>query len=114
MVSMRATPPPVPVLKSSDNEQQTFTIFEGGFFGNLFGPEPVAYTCRGVRTPTQSSDPILQDRVCTQETEETTAEGTPVTLCDFLVTGRCEDPTSLTVDGTSYAEVIFVYLKPTK
>lgn len=114
MVSMRATPPPVTALEADADEQQTYTIFEGGFFGNLFLPEPVAYTCRGARTPTQTRDPILQDRVCTQETGETTAAGTPVTRCDFLVTGRCEDPTSVTVAGTSYAEVIFVYLKPTK
>jgi hypothetical protein len=50
--------------------------------------------------------------VCTQETGETTAEGMPLTVCQFLVTGRCEDPRSLTVDGLYYPEVIFVYLKP--
>ena len=31
LVSMRATTPPVPVLEASDEEQQTFSIFEGGF-----------------------------------------------------------------------------------
>jgi hypothetical protein len=114
LVSMRATPPPVPALESSDAEQQTFTIFEGGFFGNLFLPEPVAYTCRGARPPAHARDPILQDRVCTQETGATTAQGRPVTVCQFLVTGRCEDPASVTVDGTSYAEVIFTYLPPSR
>ena|SRR5256885_1958682 len=29
LVSMRATPPPVPALEASDDEQQTCTIFEG-------------------------------------------------------------------------------------
>jgi hypothetical protein len=112
LVSMRATPPPVPALEVPDDEQQAFTIFEGGFFGNLFLPEPVAYTCRGARTPVQAGDPILQDRVCTQETGETTADGVPVTVCHFLLTGPCEDPLSFTVNGTYYSEVIFVYLKP--
>jgi len=111
-VSMRATLPPVPALEADDDEKQTFSIFEGGFFGNLFLPEPVAYTCRGERTPAQARDPILQDRVCTQVPEETTAEAKPITYCRFLVTGRCEDATSLTVDGTPYAEVIFTYLRP--
>jgi len=111
-VSMRATPPPVPAFEADDDEQQTYTIFEGGFFGNLFLPQPVAYTCQGMRTPAQAQDPILQDRVCTQETGETTAEGTPITYCHFLVTGHCEEPASLTVDGTPYAEVIFTYLRP--
>jgi len=111
-VSMRATPPPVPAFEADDDEQQTYTIFEGGFFGNLFLPQPVAYTCQGMRTPAQAQDPILQDRVCTQETGETTAEGIPITYCHFLVTGHCEEPASSTVDGTPYAEVIFTYLRP--
>jgi hypothetical protein len=113
-VSMRATPPPVPAFEASDDERQTFTIFEGGFFGNLFAPAPVAYTCRGMRSPAQASDPILRDRVCTQETGETSAEGMPLTVCHFLLTGRCEDPVSFTADSTYYSEVIFVYLKPSK
>jgi hypothetical protein len=111
-VSMRATPPPVPGLEASDDEQQTFSIFEGGFFGNLFSPAPVAYTCRGERTPAQEGDPILQDRICTQETGATTADGKPITYCRFILTGRCEDASSFTADGTHYAEVIFTYLRP--
>ena len=112
MVSMRATPPPVPALEASDDEQQTFSIFEGGFFGNLFLPKPVAYTCRSERTLAQAADPILQDRICTQETGAITAHGQPITHCRFLVTGRCEDDHSFTVDGTQYSEVIFTYLRP--
>jgi len=111
-ISLRATPPVVPALVVSEHEQDTFSIFEGGFFGNLFLPAPVAYTCRGDRTLAQARDPILQDRVCTQETEVTTADGTPITLCRFLMTGRCEDAASFTIDGTHYTEVIFAYLRP--
>ena len=111
-ISIRATPPPVPELDASTDEQQTFTIAEGGFFGNLFLPQPVAYTCLGTRTPAQAADPILQDRVCTQATGDTTATGMPVTVCRMLVTGNCAQASSLTVEGTPYAEVIFVYLKP--
>ena len=111
-ISIRATGVSVPDLVASADEQQTYTIFEGGFFGNLFAPTPVAYTCQGRRSPAQASDPILQDRVCTQETGGTTAEGLPATVCRFLVTGRCEDPLSFTVNGAYYSEVVFVYLKP--
>jgi hypothetical protein len=113
-ISIRATGIAVPELEASAEEQQAFSIFEGGFFGNLFAPAPVAYTCRGERTPAQARDPILQDRVCTQETGETTAEGLPVTICRFLLTGSCEDPRSFTADSTYYSEVILVYLKPGK
>lgn len=112
LVSMRATPPPVPALAVSDDESQHFTIFEGGFFGNLFTPEPVAYACAGARTPSQASDPILHQRICTQASGETIADSTPVTACRFLLTGHCEDPASLTVQGTTYTEVIFTYLRP--
>jgi hypothetical protein len=112
LVSMRATPPPVPALAVSGDEQQTFSIFEGGFFGNLFTPEPVAYTCRGEHTLVQASDPVLQERLCTQKTGETAADGQPITVCRFRLTGRCEDASSFLVDGTRYAEVIFIYLRP--
>jgi len=67
-ISIRVTGVAVPELQASADEQQTYPIFEGGFFGNLFAPTPVAYTCQGMRSPAQASDPILQDRVCTQET----------------------------------------------
>lgn len=62
--------------------------------------------------PPQARDPLLQQRLCTQETGETTAADTPITACRFLLTGGCEDPASFTVDGTPYTEVIFTYLHP--
>ena len=111
-ISTRATDPPVPELESSSDERKTYTIAEGGFFGNLFLPQPVAYTCLGTRMPAQAADPILQDRVCTQATGETTADHKPITRCRFVVTGRCEETNSFTVDGISYSEVIFTYLRP--
>jgi hypothetical protein len=110
-VSMRATDPPVSALEATEEEKKTFAIFEGGFFGNLFSPNPVAYTCQGERTRDQMRDPIFQDRVCTKETGVTTAEGKPFTLCRFVGTGRCEDAHSFTVDGTPYSEVVFTYLR---
>jgi hypothetical protein len=112
MISLRAQQPLVPALEASNEEQQTFSIFEGGFFGNLFTPHPVAYTCRGQHTLEQASEPILQDRICTQETGETTAEGKPLTYCRLILTGGCEDDHSFIVDGQPYAEVIFTYLRP--
>ena len=111
-ISIRATDPPVPELEASSEERKTYTIAEGGFFGNLFLPQPVAYTCLGTRMPAQAADPILQDRVCTEVTGETTADDKPMTRCRFMVTGRCEDAKSFTVDGISYSEVIFTYLRP--
>src|SRR5262245_2183070 len=111
-VSLRAEPPPVAFLEPSDEEKRQFTIFEGGFFGNLFRPHPVAYVCQGTRTPADDQDPVLQDRVCTRPTGEQTPDRKPLTLCRFILTGSCADPANFTVDGEHYHEVIFVYLKP--
>jgi hypothetical protein len=112
-VSMRAHAPPVPALAVDAAESKDFAIFEGGFFGNLFTPTPVAYVCRGDRTPSQAADPILQVRICTQDTGATTPAGLPITPCRFVVTGLCADPSSVTVAGTPYPEVIFTYLRAT-
>jgi hypothetical protein len=111
-ISLRATPPPVPELQASEEEQQAFPIFEGGFFGNLFAPTPVAYACQGVRTPEQAQDPVLQERVCTQATDAFTADGKPVTRCRFILTGPCEEAASVTIGGQPYPEVISSYLRP--
>jgi len=111
-VSLRAEFPPVPFLQPSDEEKRHFTLFEGGFFGNLFRPHPVAYVCRGTRTSAEDHDPAFQDRVCTHPTGEHTPDGKPFTPCQFILTGPCTDPASFTVDGEHYREVIFVHLKP--
>jgi hypothetical protein len=111
-VSLRAEPPPVPFFQPSDEEKRQFTLFEGGFFGNLFGPKPVAYVCQGTRTPADDQAPVLHDRVCTTPTNEKTPDGKPMTPCRFILTGPCADSASFTVGGDHYDEVIFVYLKP--
>jgi hypothetical protein len=110
-VSLRAEPPPVPFLQPSEEEKQRFPLFEGGFFGNLFGPQPVAYVCQGIRTPADDQEPVLQDRVCTRTTEEKTSDGEPLTRCQFILTGPCADSMSFTAGGQHYQEVIFVYLQ---
>jgi hypothetical protein len=111
-VSMRAEPPPVALFQASEEEKQRFSLFEGGFFGNLFRPNPVAYVCQGTRLPADDTAPVFQDRVCTQATGKKTPDGRPFTLCQFILTGPCTDPASFTVDGYHYHEVILIYLKP--
>lgn len=110
-VSLRAEPPPAPFFQPSAEEKRRFALFEGGFFGNLFLPHPVAYVCQGPRTAADDHAPVLSDRVCTRATEEKTPEGKPVTPCQFILTGPCSDPASFTVDGQHYQEVIFIYLQ---
>jgi hypothetical protein len=112
-VSLHADPLLVDFLEQSKEETQTFTLFEGGFFGNLFGANSVAYVCSGTGTKIEAQDPVFRERICTKATEAT-LDGKPLTACQFILTGPCSDPASFTVNGETYHEVIFVSLKPTK
>ncbi len=115
-ISMRAPEGievPSKSLETTPEEIEGFSIFEGGFFGNLFAENPVAYTCLGDRTAEENADPILQDRVCTEETDAYDAKER-LSNCRFIITGQCSDPESFKVGDEVYKEVIFVYLKPKK
>ena len=113
-VSLHAKPGAAPFLAPSKEETRAYSILEGGFFGNLFSPHPVAYVCTGTHTKIESQDPVFHDRLCTKASGDRTRDGKPLTVCQFILTGPCSDPASFTVNGQTYDEVIFVSLKPTK
>ena len=113
-VSLHAKPGSAPFLGQSKEETRAYSLAEGGFFGNLFSPHPVGYVCFGARTKSEAQDPVFRDRLCTKASGETTPDGKPLTVCQFILTGPCSDPASFTVNGQTYDEVIFVSLKPTK
>lgn len=113
-VSLHAKPGATPFLAQAKEETRTYSLSEGGFFGNLFSPHPVAYVCSGTRTKIEAQDPVFRDRLCTQAIGDRTSDGKPLTLCQFILTGPCSDPASFTVNGQTYDEVIFVSLKPTR
>ena len=102
----------VPGLEASARSSRPTRFLKGGFSAISLPPRPSPIPVRARVPLLKRRTPILQDRVCTQETGATTAKGMPVTVCQFLVTGPCEEPHSFTVDGLYYPEVIFVYLKP--
>lgn len=112
-VSLQANSKSVPSLEQTEEETRIFSIFEGGFFGNLFRTNPVAYVCAGTRTKIEAQNPVFRDRICAMATGENTVDGKPLTACQFILTGSCSDPTSFIVNGETYQEVIFVFLKPT-
>ena len=58
-ISIRATAVSVPELKASADEQQTFSIFEGGFFGNPFRPLPSRLYPSGRAYPRTSQRPHI-------------------------------------------------------
>lgn len=113
-VSLHGKPGSTPFLAPSKEETRTYSLAEGGFFGNLFSAHPVAYACTVTHTKIEAQDPVLRDRLCTKPTGDRTLDGKPLTVCQFILTGPCSDPASFTINGHTYDEVIFVSLKPTK
>ena len=111
IISMRAFPPPTMTLTSTIEEVRNFTLYEGDFYGNIFQPFPVAYTCVGQRTYKENQDPILNLRICTRSTGIQHPSGYELTPCGFLLTGQCQQ-SSHTVQGQTYNEVISIYLNP--
>lgn len=109
-ISMRARRQDYPALQASQQEKADYTLFEGGFFGNIFAEQPVGYVCSDDRGPAKQADPVLVDRVCTALSGERTATGAPLTRCGFVHIGPCDEATHFTVDGKTYHEVIFTYL----
>lgn len=113
-VSLHAKPDTAPFLAPTKDETRAYSLLEGGFFGNLFSPHPVAYVCTGTLQKIEAQDPVFHDRLCTKASGDRTRDGKPLTVCQFILTGPCSDPASFTVNGHTYDEVIFVSLKPTK
>jgi len=111
-ISMRADTHVSDALDTVPEEIRDYPLYEGGFFGNIFSENPVAYTCLGERSEKDNANPILGWRICTKDSGETLPTGEKLSMCDFIITGACSDPKNLTVGGESYKEVIKVYLKP--
>lgn len=113
-VSLHAKSGTAPFLAPSKEETRAYSLLEGGFFGNLFSPHPVAYVCSETHTKIEAQDPVFRDRLCTKPISDRTSDGKLLTVCQFILTGPCSDPASFTVNSQTYDEVIFVSLKPTK
>ena len=99
-------------LQAGAYERRRFSHFEGAFYGDLFSEYPQAYVCVGdlnVRTRK-----LLQDkrRMCSVPREGTSHNGLPISLCGFIITGRCSDQRVYQQNGRKFRNPIFVYLAP--
>jgi len=112
-ISLRARQSPHAALETSLGERQSHTLQEGGFFGNLFAEQPVAYVCANDRTPAERTELVHSKRICTVLSKTKTSTGATLTRCNFIHVGACGEVAHFTVDGEHYSEVIFTYLKPT-
>lgn len=111
-VSLRAANSDNPALRASEEELSAYTIHEGGFFGNLFYAEPVAFACRGDRTEAEDGDPVLAKRICTQRSSDRAMTALGLTACGYRFIGFCSQIGTREIGGVRYEEVIEVYLKP--
>ena len=111
-ISMRATDPPVDGLKTTAEEEREFSLFEGGFFGNVFAESPVAFACTGGSDAVGAADPVYAKRVCTLPTVSGSSDIKPISRCGFTLVGSCGRTNEFAVDGQHYDEVIFTYLAP--
>jgi hypothetical protein len=111
-VSLRAAGSDHPALRPSEEDLAVFTIHEGGFFGNLFYAEPVAFACRGDRTEAEDGDPVLAKRTCTRSSADNAMTALGLTDCGYRFIGFCSQIGTPEVGGVRYDEVIEVYLKP--
>ena len=91
-----------------------FTLHEGGFFGNLFVDDPVAYACAGDRTSEEDADPVMELRTCTGQARDKALAVLGLTDCGFRFIGFCSQLGTPEVNGIRYDEVIEVYLEPTQ
>ena len=110
-ISLRSEDPQAPVgLRCDAQERRDYPFFEGGFFGNFFSANPVAYVCVGDTSAGRAAHLESLLRVCTLE-----KGGAPgLSRCDFRIVGNCRDR-PFTQDGVDYGkEVLQVYLPGTK
>jgi hypothetical protein len=101
-------------LLTSAAERTLYTQAEGSFYGDLFAPVPVTYACSN-RGWSQLSGTF---RACALSPNGLTTD------CGFTYTGSCSNTATCTdtvapfggckSGGTSYAEVITIFLTPTQ
>jgi hypothetical protein len=111
-VSLRGTHPMLDATTLSEDERETFTLHEGGFFGNFFAEQPTAYACRGDGLRAAPEAAAFRDRVCAKVASSLETNGEAVSECGFILAGPCLGKTSANFRGIQYDEVVHVFLRP--
>ena len=114
-ISMRHSGSGFKSLKTDPEEAGEYTLYEGDFFGNIFGDPSVACVAAARREAGQAADPIFALRVGTEvDPNLPSLQGLPLTRCGFILTGYTDEPGAHSFNGVQYDEYISVYLKPLK
>lgn len=107
LISMRSDNAEHDALTATREELDSHTLYEGGFFGDLFSETDAgAFVCHG---PDHHRDMAAQEerkRVCTHDA----SDGSGLTRCGFVSIGPCPADGAPMVNGDSWPEVIHVWL----
>ena len=106
LISMRADPAPVDSLAVDPRERSSHTIYEGGFFGDIFSDPPQAFVCLPEDHEATASARERRKRVCAIPQDEA---GT-VSRCDFILVAPCDSEHLPVIGGEAWPEVIHVWL----
>ena len=106
MISMRAAPAPVPMLLADDAEIGTYTIPEGGYFGDIFADPPLAFACAPRGLPQDAAALERRKRVCALPL----SEGADISQCGFEIVSPCAADAPPVMNGAPWLEVIHVWL----
>lgn len=106
LISMRAEKSGHASLDASPEEYVSHTLFEGGFFGDIFTESGGAFVCVGPAHDADQAAQSARKRVCTHPA----APGSNQTRCGFLQTGLCPANAPPSINGAPWPEVIHVWL----
>lgn len=105
-ISVRGNHPALHPL--APEEAERFTLYEGGFFGNVFAPAVGLFACASGE-PLEEF-PVGALRVCTRPDPAATAE---TSVCGFGRAGRCPEPGApVATPAGTFDEVVAVFLDP--
>lgn len=104
-ISLRADAP-FASLQSTPQEMASHSLYEGGFFGDLFAEDAAAFVCVGARHSDGVAARAKRRRVCS----DTVEDGTLRTQCGFIQVGTCPQDAPPLVEGQAWPEVIHVWL----
>ena len=90
-------------LRTDDDERQTFTLFEGAFFGNIFADPPRKFACTG---DAKIEELRALKRICTLAATGGTS------VCDFVITGPCPASRGPAGGNRYWPNAIAVFLAP--
>jgi hypothetical protein len=82
----------IPYVPATLEEMLDHRVYEGAFFGNLFGNDFIAYTCTGDKDALENS-PTRSLRVCTTNM-----------TCNFRSVGNCSDACSNYTSNYGYSQ----------